>query len=1135
MLSIQHVKKVYDTGTMKQTALDDVSITFRNSEFVSILGPSGSGKTTLLNIIGGLDRYDEGDLIIDGVSTKNYKERDWDTYRNHTIGFVFQSYNLIAHQTILSNVELALTISGMPVKERREKAKEALIKVGLGNHLQKRPSELSGGQMQRVAIARALVNDPKIVLADEPTGALDSETSVAIMEILKEIAEDRLVVMVTHNPDLADQYTQRIVRIKDGHIIEDSDPCHEQDELLDEVPYVKKSSMSFLTALSLSFNNLRTKKARTFLVSFAGSIGIIGIALILALSSGVNLYIENLEEKTLSQYPMTISSSNMDLTEMLGGTKQKIKKGYVGESQSLSNMLSGATENDLDALRSYMKSNATFINKNTNDVEYHYDVSPLVLRKNGKKILQVSPYKPLSDAGLSGNMTSMLGFGSTDTFRSLPHNKNVYKDQYQVKAGHWPQNENEMVVVLDRDGTLSDLTLYSLGLKNMKTLDDMLSSYKKGKPSTKKSKPQQFQYSQFLNRQYTILPKSSMYTYSNKQKTYVSHSDQAYLKKQMAKGKQMTIVGIVAPKDKSQGGMLSEGVLYDAKIGDEMIREASQSDVVKAQLKHKKTNVFTNESFGKSNMSKALSSSSLFKVDQNALKNAFQINTSSLKNMSNFKIDSNALSSSLNASDLSKMMPKLDMNSLLSKVKFKIPEKEGQELMSSIVTGYGDYLKTHKILDEEMLQKTLTNFLNSSEFKEAVQSNQTNITTDHLNTLINQMLNDVVTDYVAYAKTQANPLDTTNNMKNYQASAQYQNVLKKELESLQKLYTPANNEQMMKAISTAFTKSMKKTSLPTNKQLSDAFMKYISSDSVSKKIMNLAKKSISTKDLEKSLAQQTKASQKAMTQSMNAISKAIATQISKSFASMMKNPQDLMKIDPTALGKSLKMNLNEEDLKSLMSSLMNGESTTYDDNLKSLGYVTHDDLSEIVIYPKNFDSKKNIEKMITNYNHDMKAKGLKKKMISYTDTTGIILKNFTSMVNTISLVLVALVAISLVVSSIMIGVITYISVLERRKEIGILRSIGASRGNVAQVFNAETIITGALSGLIGIGISEALMPFMTKIVQALSKRPDLTMHLPFTYALMLIGISIVLTFIGGLIPSSKASRSDPVTALRSSD
>ena len=577
MLQIQHICKEYRTGNLIQKALDDVSLNLRDNEFVAILGPSGSGKTTLLNIIGGLDRYDSGDLIINGISTKKYKDRDWDSYRNHTIGFVFQSYNLIPHQTVLANVELALTISGIGKSERRKRATEALEKVGLGAQLHKRPSQMSGGQMQRVAIARALVNDPDILLADEPTGALDSDTSVQVMDLLREVAKDRLVVMVTHNPELAEQYATRIVNLKDGKIRSDTDEYIVEEENLapPEHKNMGKSSMSFLTALSLSFNNLKTKKARTLLTSFAGSIGIIGIALILALSNGVNTYIQSVEEETLSEYPLEIQSTGFDLTSLMTmnmGTDDKDAKkeddDQVNVVQMITNMFSTMDSNDLKSLKKYLDDHEKKIGKYAKSVEYSYSVTPQIFRqdKGGDKIRQVNPDKSFSSLGLGSSTSSnsmMSSMMSTDVFYEMPREDSLYKNQYDVKAGRWPENYDECVVVMTSDGSISDFLLYTLGLQDTMELDDMIEQFMKDEDVDTPDNIGTYRYEDILGTTFKLVNASDYYSYDSEYKVWKDKSDNnKYMKKLVKNGEDLKVVGIVQPSEDANGALLRTGIYY---------------------------------------------------------------------------------------------------------------------------------------------------------------------------------------------------------------------------------------------------------------------------------------------------------------------------------------------------------------------------------------------------------------------------------------------------------------------------------------------------------------------------------------------------------------------------------------------
>ena len=553
MLQIQHICKEYRTGTLVQKALDDVSLNFRDNEFVAILGPSGSGKTTFLNIIGGLDRYDSGDLIINGISTKKYKDRDWDSYRNHTIGFVFQSYNLIPHQTVLANVELALTISGIGKEDRKKRAIEALKKVGLGEQLHKKPSQMSGGQMQRVAIARALVNDPDILLADEPTGALDTATSVQVMELLKEVAKDRLVVMVTHNPELAEEYATRIVTLKDGKIRSDTDEFYVNEAVMKEPEHknMGKASMSFLTALSLSFNNLKTKKARTLLTSFAGSIGIIGIALILALSNGVNAYIKSIEEETLSEYPLQIQSTGFDMTSMMVGNmdsgsgssdkKETKKDGEVKVMQMMTNMFSTMDSNDLKSLKKYLDSGKSGIEDYTSAVEYYYSISPQIFRQNKDgSVRQVNPDKSFESLGIgSGASTSSLmsSMMSTNVFFEMPKTESLYENQYDVKAGRWPQNYNECVLVLTSDGGISDFLLYTLGLRDQLELDEMIQEFINEEDVNTPADIGNYTYEDILDKTFKLVNVSECYEYDSQYKIWKDKSDnKEYIKKLVDQG-----------------------------------------------------------------------------------------------------------------------------------------------------------------------------------------------------------------------------------------------------------------------------------------------------------------------------------------------------------------------------------------------------------------------------------------------------------------------------------------------------------------------------------------------------------------------------------------------------------------------
>ena len=731
MLQIKNISKTYKTGNLVQRALDDVSLNLRDNEFVAILGPSGSGKTTLLNIIGGLDRYDSGDLIINGISTKKYKDRDWDSYRNHTVGFVFQSYNLIPHQTVLANVELALTISGISGKERRERAIKALEEVGLGEQIHKKPNQMSGGQMQRVSLARALVNNPDILLADEPTGALDSETSIQVMDLLKEVAKDRLVVMVTHNPELAYQYATRIVKVKDGKLLEDSDPYEIPEGEAPEPVHknMGKSSMSFLTALSLSFNNLKTKKARTILVSFAGSIGIIGIAMILSLSHGVNKYIEDMEEKTMSEYPLQITKTTTNMMsmseDMMSSKKATSTDNKVREMQILTQMVSGTEYNDLKSLKTYLESGQSDIKNQTKAIEYDYGITPQIyLQEDNGDVRKVCPDQTLSSlTGSSSMMLAMMGSSGMEQFHALPENEALYKDQYDVKAGHWPENDHECVVILTQNGQLYDMTLYSLGLKSGEELDKILEAVKEDQSVEINEEPGSYDYNDFLGITLKLVNASDYYVYDDEFSVWKDKSDnQQYVKDLIKNGEDLKVVGVVQPKEGQDFTMLTAGVGYPASLLDHVIDKAAQSDIVKDQLKDKKTNVFNGKSFDDPDDEGGLNMEDLFKIDEEAFKDAFKIDTSRM-NMdtsafSDMDFSGVDMSDLIDADALSGAMPSFstkDIQDILNGVSVNLTKDTMTELFNALLKGYQDSVGDDPATDITGLTDGLKQYLTSDE------------------------------------------------------------------------------------------------------------------------------------------------------------------------------------------------------------------------------------------------------------------------------------------------------------------------------------------------------------------------------------------------------------------------------------
>ena len=1078
MLQIKNVYKQYKTGSLVQKALDDVSLNLRDNEFVAILGPSGSGKTTLLNIIGGLDRYDKGDLIINGVSTKKYKDRDWDSYRNHTIGFVFQSYNLIPHQTILANVELALTISGVPRSKRREKAVKALEQVGLANQMHKKPNQLSGGQMQRVAIARALVNDPDIVLADEPTGALDSDTSVQVMDLLKEVAKDRLVVMVTHNPELAERYATRIVNLRDGKIRSDTDP-YIVDENKHKKPVHKnlgKTSMSFLTSLSLSFNNLKTKKGRTFLTSFAGSIGIIGIALILSLSNGVNTYISSVEEDTLSEYPLQIQSTGIDMSSLLMGaandTSEDEGSGEIKVSKQITSMFSTIGSNDLASLKQYLQSADCPINQYAKTVEYKYDVTPLIYSSDTNNLRQLNPDVSLASLGISSGVSNnslMSSMMSTNVFFQMPEDENLYKDQYDVKAGNWPTNYNECVLVLTSSGKVSDFLLYTLGLRDYSELQNLVNQFSNGEDVDTPEDLGSYSYNDILGITFKLINNSDCYQYDENYKVWTDKNDNIdYMKGIVANGEDIKIVGIVQPKDGASSAMLSPGICYPESLTKHVMEKANSSKIVQNQIANPDINVFTCKRFDDMSKNNSFDMNSLIDVDTNALKSAFKVDQSKIN------VDFGNLNNVLNKNSL----PSLNMNDILSKINFSMSSDDVQKLMSDLLNGYNSYIQNNPEANLSQISKQLTDYLQSKEVSD----------------LINKKIEEIIKENGSVSITQ---------------------------EQLQSIMTE---------ILDGYNKYVSDNELVSISDINKYLMEYLSSDSAKNIITNNLTNVMQSQNLEKQISD---IMSQYLQSTMSSMSKSLEREMKASISNLSKSMANAISIDSNAFTGAFHMKMDEQEMSELFQSLMSRETVTYESNLKNLNYANLDEPSGINIYPKDFEGNNEITNLLNEYNNRMKEQGNEDKVISYTDMVGTLMSSVTTIVDTISYVLIAFVAISLVVSSIMIGVITYISVLERKKEIGILRAIGASKHNVAQVFNAETFIIGALAGLIGVGITLLLLIPTNKIIYAVSNGANVKAALPPVAGIILVVLSIILTLIGGIIPSKKAAKEDPVLALRS--
>lgn len=896
MLQLKNIVKDYAAGDQAVHALKGVSINFRSNEFVSILGHSGCGKTTLLNIIGGLDKYTSGDLVIKGKSTKEYKDKDWDAYRNHSVGFVFQSYNLIMHQSVLQNVELALTLSGVSKSERRKRAKEVLEKVGLGNQIHKKPNQMSGGQMQRVAIARALINDPEILLADEPTGALDTETSVQIMDLLKDIAKDRLVIMVTHNPELAEKYSTRIIKLLDGEVKDDTMPYSDEEAAAEEYEIEDKKTakhrrMSYFTALNLSFNNLLTKKGRTILTAFAGSIGIIGIALILSLSDGFRNYIKSVEEDTLSTYPLEITDESIDMTSMmsmmLGNTKSSSEEhdmdkiysnNFIGDY--MNTMLGEVKVNDMISFKDYIENgDGAKIKDYTSDIMYTYGITINAYKSDTEDgIYQVNPSTVFDSIGF-GSMSQMSSLGMTantsDVWSEMISNQELLESQYDVVAGKWPESYDEVVMVVTADNEITDYELYALGLRDISELQEMMGAALKGESKTFDNTS--YTYDELLSLTYKVIPSADFYQYDGKTGTYTDMSDDAdYMKQKINDGLDIKVVGIVRPNEEATVHSITTTIGYRHDLVEKLMDMSKESDIGKAQLDNPDINVFTGYEFGAD-------------LDEAAKEEA---------------------------------------------------EESSAEMMEQMGLG--------NMTEDELYEYMAT--LPADELKQFMQS---------------------------------------------------------------------------------------------------------------------------------------------MTQSAESVSQSMS-----------------------------------------LSELKSAQDATYDDNLETLGIAYEKDPKVIRIYPIDFESKEKIIDIIEEYNDMVKANGEDEKEISYTDMVGTMMSSVSTIINAISYVLMAFVAISLVVSSIMIGIITYISVLERTKEIGVLRSIGASKKDISRVFNAETIIIGFVAGMMGIIVTMLLNIPINMVIKHLAGLEHVA-KLPLYGGIILVVISVILTMIGGLIPARVASKKDPVEALRS--
>ena len=1054
MLELKKITKVYKTEGFNQKALDGVSVNFRQCEFAAILGPSGSGKTTFLNIIGGLDHYTTGDLVINEISTKKFKDSDWDSYRNHRIGFVFQSYNLISHQTILANVRLALTLSGISKKDAIKRAKKALNDVGLHNHMYKKPNQLSGGQMQRVAIARALVNDPDILLADEPTGALDSETSIQIMELLKNISKNKLVIMVTHNPELAQKYANRIINIKDGTITHDSNPydglVDTKNEIDVQTKKSKKTKMSFLTALTLSFNNLMTKKGRTILVSFAGSIGIIGIALILAVSTGFQNYVDSIQEDTLTSYPLAIMQESTDITGVLLSMQSSngngSSDGKVLEQQYLTNMLSNVKANDLKSFNKYLKDNYNDVENDLATVKNSYSVDLNIYSYNNKKLMKLNPSNLFNTMyGSNSAMSSYSSFASA--YSQMIDNKDILNNQYDILAGKWPEKYDEMVVVLPAKGEISDLLVYSLGLRDNDELTDMVTSIFNGKKVDINNTPMSFTYEDLLNIELRLIMAADTYKYNTKYDVYEDMStDDDFMKALYDKALKLKIVGVVTAKEGISASSLSPGVSYTKDLVEYVINYGKNTEMVKKQLANKEKDIISGKKFDSKKNNYNFEFADLVSVDNKKLESAF-----------NFNVDKNKIAN----------MTKDYLNDITNFISVDVTASQK------------DFDNTFK----EMIDEVFSN-INGN-----ISSNEIDLIAS------NYLSSEIGSKHISVlSKKYVIPESIFNST--------YKGLLTSFLDSYVKAYNVFD--------SSLTTDSNNLVAMVNNDIKDNVYNEFIN---------NLVYRNLSQK-----LAN-------SMTEAVMKTN--VATKVGALTSSLIGTIASEFKVDENAIASAFQLKFTEDELARVVSSMMVDNKATFNSNLIKIGYQDLDEPTMISFYFTSFEGKDNFLKFIEKYNNLMESNNSQDKVINYSDTTGILMGSVKTIVNAVSYVLIAFVSISLIVSSIMIGIITYISVYERTKEIGILRSIGASKHNISSIFNAETFIIGLLSGLFGIGVTYTLIPIINAILHHFIGNIPLRAALAVKSALILILISIILTIIGGLIPARKASKKDPVEALRS--
>ena len=1121
MLQIKNISKTYKTGNLIQKALDNVSLNLRDNEFVAILGPSGSGKTTLLNIIGGLDKYDSGDLVINNISTKHYKDKDWDSYRNHTIGFVFQSYNLIPHQSILSNVELALTISGINGKDKKQMALDALDKVGLKEQAHKKPNQLSGGQMQRVAIARALVNNPSIVLADEPTGALDTKTSIQVMDLLKEVAKDRLVVMVTHNPELAEEYANRIVKLKDGNIIDDSNPYVVNDVLEAKKQKIGKAHMSFLTALSLSFNNLLSKKGRTILTAFAGSIGIIGIALILSLSTGFQNYIDKIQDDTMSSYPLTIQSETSNIfgailsSTMPSSNNDENSDGLVHEQMTVSSMVDSIGSNDLKSFMEYLENNKNLYENDVYKIKYSYSVTPRIYTKDiTDTIVQTNPSTLMSSI-YSDSAASLLSSVSASSSMGVfqEYDLDALKESTTLLEGDYPSNYNEVMIVLNQKDQISDLLVYSLGLRDNEVLKQIISDVMTNKGSDYSDEGKSYTYSDLMNRELKLVDVSDLYKYNSKYDTFEDMSkDEDYMENVYNNAETLKITGVAV----SDADSSISGVIYLPSLVDHVIDKASNSAIVRKQLDNPEIDVFSGNRFDEDKNESGLNFNDLVTVDEDKLKNAFKFNldTSAIENVDYPSIIVN------NSEAIKESIPTLT-NSFVQLMN-PVYKSMASMLISLYNTSATIYYPTSCGKGE---------FADPSNPTKGCKFAEDAVLDEDYFIVPKTDIKLVKDNYITYVSfPEYNPLDSETKMddaflNNIYSVDSVSNVINETISKISEgsqgmLNMSVDNlKKVVNQMFKSYFETVRNNEATDNGLITLENLNKIDVDAIENTVLE-------DKNIASMIYSEAYDNAKIIVTAY--VGKAVQDTASP-FAKVFSNMENAFSVDTNAFSSAFNFNMDEEELSRLMSSMLTSSSASYSNNLTNLGYQKKDEPTTISFYFNSFDSKENFLKVIDDYNNSVDET----KEISYTDMTGILMSSVSTIINAVTYVLIAFVSISLIVSSIMIAVITLISVMERTKEIGILRAMGASKRNVSSIFNAETFIIGLLSGAIGVGVSYLLTIPINKIIYALTEIEDIKAVLELKPALILVGISVFLTMIAGFIPSKKAAKQDPVIALRS--